>query len=171
MQVKEFISHFICVNVFVYLLLFVFMFSYVDIWGVWREIISRNFGGSLAAAEFIWTLLARTPSSVLRWSSYFSKLRFCICIFLLFSICAWKPRYLIGLLLGACYHLEAKIRAPQRFLIDLKATNHRCSKSMKRTSSFCSHRNKEQAPKWPPTVLRHRLSVCFILPDNDHDHT
>ena len=57
------------------------MFSYVDIWGVWREIISRNFGGSLPAAEFIWTLLARTPSSVLRWSSYFSKLWFCICVF------------------------------------------------------------------------------------------
>ena len=29
------------------------------------EIIRRSFGGSLADAEFIWTLLTRTPSSVL----------------------------------------------------------------------------------------------------------
>ena len=151
-----------------YLLLFVFMFSYVDIWGVWREIISRNFGGSLAAAEFIWTLLARTPSSVLRWSSYFSKLRFCICVFCYF-VFVLGSHEIVWIPLGCM--LSSRSRAPQRFLIDLKAINHRCSKSMKRTSSFCSHRNKEQAPKWPPTVLRHRLSVCFILPDNDHDHT
>ena len=101
-------------------------------------------------------LLTRTPSSVLTddhqntiWHILFVfvDIFICICICVLYLYL-----YILPFWCSVIYSFES-------------VKNGSFQNSMKMTRSFCSHRNEQEAPKWPPTVLTADcLFVLFYLP-------